>query len=150
MLVSTLVGGCMLVGSNAKACTTESVLSMQLIVMKDFLNEWKQTLHKMRLDHPELCLFKIYKVFQMFKALQSKQVEKLTQEMLLLFTDAHQTGLELVKTIQVSMLFSYLLSFLFTNNSYITAAATHTYTVIQCQKISCNQHNGYVYVRYTP
>ena len=74
------------------------------MLMKKFLNEWKQTLHRMRLDHPELCLFKIYKVFQMFRALQSSQIETLTQEMLLLFTDTHKTGLELVKAIQVSML----------------------------------------------
>ena len=71
--------------------------------MKHILKEWKQTLHQMRLEHPELLLFKIHKVFQMFIALQSENVETLIKEMLLLFTDVHKTGPELVITIQVSI-----------------------------------------------
>lgn len=71
--------------------------------MKHILKEWKWTLHQMRLKHPELLLFKIHKVFQMFIALQSENVETLIKEMLLLFTDVHKTGLELVITIQVSI-----------------------------------------------
>ena len=71
--------------------------------MKLILEEWKRTLHEMRQEHPELRLFKIHKVFQMFSALQSENVESLVQEMLLLFTDVHQTGPGLINTIKVSI-----------------------------------------------
>ena len=70
--------------------------------MKLLFKEWKQTLSEMRLEHPELRLFKIHKVFQMFSALQSEEVETLIQEMLVLFTDVRETGPELVKAIKVS------------------------------------------------
>ena len=71
--------------------------------MKLLLKEWKDTLHEMRIKHPELRLFKIHKVFQMFSALQSENIETLVQEMLLLFTDEHQTGLGLLQAIKVSI-----------------------------------------------
>lgn len=70
--------------------------------MKLLLKEWKQTLSEMRQEHPELRLFKIHKVFQMFSALQSEDIETLIQEMLVLFTDVHKTGPGLVKAIKVS------------------------------------------------
>lgn len=78
-------------------------LSLQLRLMKDILKEWKQTLHEMRQEHPELRLFKIHKVFRMFSALQSENVDSLVQEMLLLFTDVHQTGPKLINTVKVSI-----------------------------------------------
>ena len=78
-------------------------LSLQLRLMKLLLKEWKDTLHEMRMKHPELRLFKIHKVFQMFSALQSENIETLVQEMLLLFTDEHQTGLGLLQAIKVSI-----------------------------------------------
>ena len=71
--------------------------------MKLLLKGWKDTLHEMRMKHPELRLFKIHKVFQMFSALQSENIETLVQEMLLLFTDEHQTGPGLLQAIQVGI-----------------------------------------------
>ena len=71
--------------------------------MKLLLKEWKDTLHEMRMKHPELRLFKIHKVFQMFSALQSENIETLVQEMLLLFTGEHQTGPGLLQAIKVSI-----------------------------------------------
>lgn len=55
------------------------------------------------MKHPELHLFKIHKVFKIFSALQSENIETLVQEMLLLFTDVNQTGLGLLQVIQVSI-----------------------------------------------